>query len=66
MNELQKKIFKHRDLIIDTNDQVRINASAKKIAIELQRAGFKESYEELLEMLGYHEVKVKKIEKRKK
>lgn len=66
MRVLSKEFEKHLDLIINCESQSKINDSAKALASKLIKNGASESYEELLEMLGYHEVKVKKIEKVKK
>lgn len=63
---LRKKLAKHLDLIINCESQEKINKSAEDLAKELIEDGSKESYESLLTQLGYHEIKVKKIEKRKK
>lgn len=66
MRVLGKEFEKHLDLIINCESQSKINDSAKALASKLIKNGASESYEELLALLGYHEVKVKKIEKRKK
>lgn len=66
MRVLRKEFEKHLDLIINCESQSKINDSAKALASKLIKNGASESYEELLALLGYHEVKVKKIEKRKK
>lgn len=58
--DIRKELKKHLELIIETNDQPRINASAKALAKKMVECGAKETYEELLEMLGYREVKIKK------
>ena len=57
---LKKEFNKHLDLIVNCEDQRKINDSAKALASKLIKYGATESYEELLALLGYHEVKVKK------
>lgn len=63
---MNKELSKHLDLLINCEEQSKINDSAKALASKLIKNGASESYEELLALLGYHEIKVKKIEKRKK
>lgn len=60
---LRKEIRKHLDLIINCENQNKINASAEKLAKYMIELGSELSYEELLEQLGYREVKVKKKKK---
>lgn len=63
--DLRKELKKHLDLIINCEEQSKINNSAKQLAKKLVESGASESYEELLLILGYHEIKVIKKEKRK-
>ena len=60
MRVLRKEFSKHLDLIINCEDQAKINESAKALASKLIQIGTTESYDELLAMLAYHEMKVKK------
>lgn len=60
---LRREIRKHLDLIINCENQKKINASAEKLAKYMIELGSELSYEELLEQLGYREVKVKKKKK---
>ena len=57
---LRKEINKHLDLITNCKEQTTINDSAKALASKLVKYGAEETYEELLALLGYHEVKIKK------
>lgn len=51
---------KHRDLLIESNNQEQINKSAEKLANKLVLEGFDSDYDKLLKELGYHEIKQKR------